>query len=595
MGGLVPVTDSTVTLYAAGSGSAAATVLGSANSSGSGSWKIGYTCPAASTPVYITAVGGNPGLSVDTNNSALHLMAALGACGQIPPSATIDELTTVAAAYALGGFMDQSNPDNVHGAQAGLSDAMHGAALIASVVSGLDGALLNSTISTCTGSAPPLNCLGEMRLNALANALDACVQSSAPGSQTCTELFDCATPGASFAGSGATDCTPGSSTGIATDTLRAIQSIARNPGLVSMAGIFDVDSRAPVFAPAIGATPNDWSLSVTFTNVGLSEPTTTAVDAAGNVWIANYDQRVVELAPDGSPLSPANGFTGGGLKESFGLAIDASGHVWVANEQSNGVNNGLGSVTELDSNGNVLSPAGGFSGGGLDFPQAVVVDAEGNLWFPNAGNASLTELSSAGAAMSPASGYTGGGLSFPVGLALDTAGDVWVANQAENEVSAFGPTGAPLSPAGGYTGGGLKLPQGVAVDAHGNVWVTNLYGDSVSEFNSGGAPVSGSGYQGGGLTGPAGIAIDSAGRVWVANYYGNSLTELAGADDPTPGAPLSPPVTGYQAAGVSLPYGIAIDASGNLWLTNFGSDSVTVFIGIAAPVKTPLIGVPTAP
>jgi hypothetical protein len=50
------------------------------------------------------------------------------------------------------------------------------------------------------------------------------------------------------------------------------------------------------------------------------------------------------------------------------------------------------------------------------------------------------------------------------------------------------------------------------------------------------------------------------------------------------------------------PYAVAIDASGNLWMTNFSnetkypsSNSITELIGMAAPVKTPVIGPPQAP
>jgi hypothetical protein len=42
-------------------------------------------------------------------------------------------------------------------------------------------------------------------------------------------------------------------------------------------------------------------------------------------------------------------------------------------------------------------------------------------------------------------------------------------------------------------------------------------------------------------------------------------------------------------------YSIALDASGNLWVSNFGNSTVTEFIGIAAPVKTPLAGPPQTP
>jgi hypothetical protein len=38
-----------------------------------------------------------------------------------------------------------------------------------------------------------------------------------------------------------------------------------------------------------------------------------------------------------------------------------------------------------------------------------------------------------------------------------------------------------------------------------------------------------------------------------------------------------------------------VDASGNLWISNFGSNTLTEFVGLAVPVKTPLLGLPAAP
>ena len=40
---------------------------------------------------------------------------------------------------------------------------------------------------------------------------------------------------------------------------------------------------------------------------------------------------------------------------------------------------------------------------------------------------------------------------------------------------------------------------------------------------------------------------------------------------------------------------MAIDSSGDIWVTNSGSNILTEYIGLASPVKTPLIGLPTAP
>jgi hypothetical protein len=70
---------------------------------------------------------------------------------------------------------------------------------------------------------------------------------------------------------------------------------------------------------------------------------------------------------------------------------------------------------------------------------------------------------------------------------------------------------------------------------------------------------------------------------------------LAGAGATTPGAALSP--AGGLGADAALleAYAIAIDASGNVWVSNFGSNTLTQFIGVAAPVRTPLLGLPAAP
>jgi hypothetical protein len=69
-----------------------------------------YTCPSASTLVYLTATGGNPGMTSGTNNSALVLVAALGQCGSLSSSTVIavNEVTTVASVYALAQFTSTS-------------------------------------------------------------------------------------------------------------------------------------------------------------------------------------------------------------------------------------------------------------------------------------------------------------------------------------------------------------------------------------------------------------------------------------------------------------------------------------------------------
>jgi DNA-binding beta-propeller fold protein YncE len=126
------------------------------------------------------------------------------------------------------------------------------------------------------------------------------------------------------------------------------------------------------------------------------------------------------------------------------------------------------------------------------------------------------------------------------------------------------------------------------------VWVTNYYGDSISEISSSGTIVS-KGYVGGGINHPQGIAIDGAGNVWIANFRSPSITELAGASAAVPGTALSPAGGLGTDAALLEAYALSVDASGNLWISNFGSNTLSEFVGLAVPVKTPLLGPPMIP
>jgi sugar lactone lactonase YvrE len=567
--------------------------LGQALSDATGAFQLSIACPSdGENPLqtYVVISGGQAAGNAQGSNTAIELVAMLGTCANIPGAINVSELTTIAAAYALNAFV---NGDVISGGAPGLPNAIATATLLADPGSGALGASLPSA-HACAATAPPLNCEAVTKMNALANALAACTTASASTASPCVALMACSTANAIDNGDGS--CAPADAAALPTTIWQAILSIARNPGLVSASGLSGITATSNAYSPATATAPNDWALSLTYNGGGLSEPTALAIDGSGNVWLANYNNAVSEFSPTGTALSPAGGFTGGGLEESFALAIDTAGHVWVCNEQSSAaVNSGLGTLTELAPDGTALSGANGITGGGLDFPVAIVPDAAGHVWVTNFGNSTLSEFAGDGTALSPAAGFTGGGLSFPVGLSIDAAGNVWVADQGANQISAFSSTGAALSPASGFTGGGLDVPQGIAADANGHVWVSNYYSASISEFNNRGVPLSPpGGYVAGGLATPGGIAIDAAGNVWVANYDTASVSELAGAQSNLTGAARSPD-TGFRAEALLQPFAVAIDPSGNLWVSNFGNNTVTEFIGIAAPVATPLIGVPHAP
>lgn len=96
--------------------------------------------------------------------------------------------------------------------------------------------------------------------------------------------------------------------------------------------------------------------------------------------------------------------------------------------------------------------------------------------------------------------------------------------------------------------------------------------------------------------------MDSAQNAWFSNSLGDSITELAGSSNTLPAGTAISPTTGVYTtggygldAGLDGPFTLLPDRSGNLWVSNEGALSITMFFGLAAPTVTPLQPVPTAP
>lgn len=561
-----PVSGATVQLYAAGNagnGSAATALLTSAlTTAADGSFTVpnGYTCPSAQTPVYLISKGGQPA-SASAVNPSLWLMAALGPCSSIPAGSSfaVNEATTAASVWALAPFL--SSGGNV-GASCTNTLGLDNAFLTASN-------LVNASTGESPGSAVPSTLtVPTTKLNTLANALVSCTALN--GGSSCAALFNAAA---------AAGVTPG-------NTLDAALHIAHSPGS-NVATIYTLAAGNAVYSPALTAAPSDWMLHNTISGGGMNAPASVSVASSGEVWVSSYFDSVSEFAPGGAAVFPS-GISGSGINQSYGMALDVQDNVWVANEQTTS-NNGSGDVTELSSSGQPLATA--LTGGGINFPIGVAADINGDMWFADYGDSKVTLLASSGEPISSAAGWGGMSLAFPVALAVDSGHNAWVANQGGllpiTEISADGSTVTNYNC-------DCNGASGVATDQSGNVWIANYYGDSVSEVNTCGTLELGA-AAGGGVRRPQGIAIDGAGTVWVANYQGNSISEIDGASGTAPGTFLSPSTGFGTDANLLGPYALAIDASGNIWVSNSGANTLTQFIGIAAPVKTPLAGPPQSP
>ena len=606
-----PISGTNVYLFAAGTGGYASAPKSLLTTSGgyvttdsSGDFNItgDWTCPAApGDQVYVLATGGNPGNSGGQTNPNLVLMAALGSCENLSSSSQIwvNEVTTAASAYALAPFMGYAEPNPPAGTAVNLGAPTSGSSCNAAAdwlstgantcdYIGLKNAFgtVSSLVNPSTGAALAGTATAvapQVQLDTLADILSACVNStggSAGDGSNCGTLFKATTR---------------SSTGVApTDTLQAIFNLARNQGPSAnvSASLLGLASATAPFQPMLTAAPNDWTLPITLSGGGLDGPAALGFDAAGNVWAVSYYGALSAFTPGGSPIF-ASGITGYGLHESWGMAIDSNNNVWTANDETPGVNNNLGTVSEFANNGASLSSARGYPlgyyAGGIDYPEALAADTDGSVWVANYGDSSVTHLSSSGSA--EASGLTSSSIQFPTVIAVDANHNAWVGSTSDNYVTKISANGTQFTPVSC-----CDEAVGLAIDQSGNVWSANYAGSSVSLVSNAGTVIS-SGLTGGGLDYPSSIAVDGSGTVWVANYHGWSFTELSGAGSTSPGTALSPSTGFGSDANLVEPRAIAIDASGNVWTSNFATvpasgqlGTLTEFVGLATPVRTPLVG-----
>jgi sugar lactone lactonase YvrE len=573
MAGLQPVSGATVQLYSTGNsgyGSAGTALLSAAittDSAGSFSVPSGYPCSSSSTLVYLIAKGGNPGLSGSVNNSSLAMMAALGGCGGIVSGAsvTVNEVTTAASVAALSAFYSSGgNAGTSSTNAAGLTNAF-----------GTANQLANMTTGTSPGASLPAGLsVPSAKINTLASILNSCTGSS--GGASCTALLTAVTP------TGA-DAAP--------NTLEAVFDIVRDP-VINVSILNGLLPASPAFTPVTASAVPEWTLAVTWSGGGMNLPTAMAFDSSGNAWVASYFSALTELPPlgvGGSVQQVAS--ASGALNESYGLTVDGGNNIWVANEQtSKSINSGNGNVVKFSNTGQVLSGANGFSAGGVYFPQGLAADTTGNVWVVDYGNSMMTVLSSSGSPLNGATAWGSAQLSLPVAVAVDASHNAWVANQSSSAITRISADGSSIAQVSCCNGA-----SGLAVDQGGNVWVANYFGNSVSEVSSTGTVLV-NGQTGGGIDHPQGIAIDGAGRVWMGNFHKGTLSVFGGNKLPLPGTPLSPQAGLGTDAHLGSPFALAIDQSGNLWVTNSnGANTVTVFVGLATPVKTPLLGPPQLP
>jgi len=518
MGGLSPIKNATVQLFQAGNSSA----VGQAVTSTNGSFSIPATF--SSGLYYVLVTNGNAGSGA---NSQIQLMAIVAAGTSGASNVTVNELTTAAAGTVLFNFGLLSSSGSVS-APANANGAANALTQYNNLI------IPNGSLNTGNGN---LSTNQQNSLNTLANALASCVETSG----SCSSLYGAAKSG----GIAATSMMIATYNALSVTTnATPIYNVAK---LQTATGI-PIPGSAPTINNGVAATTS--TISVGSGPVGL------AIDGSSNAWVTNYhDNTVSEITSSGTTLG-----TFGTSLNPEGIAIDASGNVWIANGNA-------GFITELNSSGAAVGSSPYATGG--HSAHSLAIDASGNVWGSvqdGGGGSSVMEFNSSGvqAAGSP---FSVG--SHPLGLAIaPSSGNVWVTNYLSNTVSILNPSGTVITTITGIAGS----PNSIAFDNSGTAYVVSAFG-TIYKINVSSATKTGTISRG--CCSAQGIVVDTNGNLYVSGYEFGVLSSTSVAE-------LTPSGTKIASFSGSNPNGLAIDASGNLWFTNYSTNKVTVVQGVAA-------------
>ncbi len=237
-------------------------------------------------------------------------------------------------------------------------------------------------------------------------------------------------------------------------------------------------------------------------------------------------------------------------------------------------------------------------GSGLASPQLIATDAAGNIYIAGSSGNEVSVLPAASGSLYGVA-VTGGslatlvssGLATPTGVAVDPAGNLYISNSGNNTLSVLPAVdgalfGVPVT-AGVLTtlvpaASGLSDPEGIAFDA-GNLYVSEGSG-SIAVLPAASGTVFGTAVTAdtlatvvsAGLNADFNIAFDAAGNLYIANQGTGSVLVLPVASGTLYGNPVTADTLATLISGLATPTGLALDSSGDLYVSDSGAATVSV-------------------
>ena len=282
----------------------------------------------------------------------------------------------------------------------------------------------------------------------------------------------------------------------------------------------------------------------------------------------------------------------------------------------------LNVTTYAGNNGGSGSENGTGAAARFNYPRGVAVDGSGNVWVVDSNNSSIRMITPSGVVTYIAGGGrqnntdgTGTGAHFyiPYGCALDTSGNLYVADTKNNTIRKVAPGGVVTTFAGnGSRGGSLDgtgtaarfaSPQAVAVDGSGNVYVADSGNSTIRLITPAGVVSTYAGVAGnpGSADGtgsaasfqnPRGLALDASGNLYVADSGNNTIRKIAPGGIVTTFAGVAHVIGSADGTGTAAsftgPQGLTIDSSGKIYVCDFGNNTIREIT--PAAVVTTLVG-----
>jgi sugar lactone lactonase YvrE len=325
-----------------------------------------------------------------------------------------------------------------------------------------------------------------------------------------------------------------------------------------------------------------------------------------NPVIRTNTSSVTTFAGTGSPGSADGTKQFASFNSPTGIAISTDGFLFIADRQNNAIRiispQGVVNVIAGTGSSGFSNTAGSVA---FNFPSGVAVDGSGNVFVADEDNSVIRKIDLQGVTTTFAGNGQPGSkngndtsarFSGPTGIIADSKGNLYVADNFNSLIRKITPNGVVTTLAGNGLRGSadgmgaaasFNQPQAVAVDSSGNVYVADEGNNLIRKITPQGlvTTIAGSGTAGAAngvgtaasFNGPAGIAVDASGNLYVGDSNNNLVRKISsnGTVTTLAGSGTAGSANGaLTSASFNSPQGVAVDTYGRVFVADTGNSDI---------------------